>query len=99
MSTDDSIPLEWLHFLHERQEQMWGVAGEETLKPERRVQIDGEQGERGDRVFHHRFHRIDVLQDCHLEEADFLAHEARMMNWWAITNPHLGDESSAELLD
>ena len=76
---------------------MRGIAGKRPLEPEWRIEIDGEERQRCDRFFHRLVHRIDVFQDGHLEETNFLPHEPGMVNRRAITDPDLFSESRAEL--
>lgn len=73
------------------------VARKEGLEPLPSIEIGGEGAETLDDHFHLWFHRVDVLEDRHLQEADFLTHKTRKGDRWAIPNLYLRKETSAEL--
>ena len=73
------------------------ISREKGLEPEGSVQVDCEADQRSKRSPELLLHGIEILQDEHLQETDLHAHEARMMNRWAISNPYLREETRAEL--
>ena len=91
------IPFKLLHFLHESEKERSSILRKERLEPENSVEVHGEVGERRNGSFHVRLHGIDVTQNHHLQETDFLPHEACVMDGRSVANLDFRNETSTEL--